>query len=247
MASDTLRAQLIAGVISVRLESSAPGGSGRHPCCTWAVLADLASGVELGARRRFELRRLADLSEIYLRLFLPPEPWQLDQVTGDGELVWTSDPPRSPMCWSPPARRGGVLPVLAQRLSEPARRRHPCCASGETGGTAKLAAAYLPVRAAGSAVRLGAVVWPWPHRPDRSGDCRHRRCVMTYDPCAPEGRGLRTRAAGGDAWNPPDECCQGNRMTTSSVIRRRCVELGRFGQRARRLPHERSRSKAPSR
>ncbi len=91
MAADSLRTQLIAGVVSVRLEAperrqDLPG----DPASTWAVLADLAAGVELGDRRRFELRRIATLSQVYLRLFLPPEPWVLEDATAGDDLVWTS-------------------------------------------------------------------------------------------------------------------------------------------------------------
>lgn len=92
MAADSLRPQLIAGVVSARLEAAELREDlAGDPVSTWAVLADLASGVELGDRRRFELRHTADLSEVYLRLFLPPEPWILEDVSDGGDLVWNSD------------------------------------------------------------------------------------------------------------------------------------------------------------
>lgn len=91
MTVDSLRTQLIAGVVSARLE----GAERREDLAgdlafTWAVLADLAAGVELGSRRRFELRHIANLSQVYLKLFLPPELWVLEDVTDGGDLVWAS-------------------------------------------------------------------------------------------------------------------------------------------------------------
>lgn len=91
MAAGSLRTQLIAGVVSVRVEAPERREDlAGDLVSTWAVLADLAAGVELGDRRRFELRRIADLTEVYLRLFLPPEPWVLEDATAGDDLVWTS-------------------------------------------------------------------------------------------------------------------------------------------------------------
>lgn len=92
MAADSLRPQLIAGVVSARLEAAERREDlAGDPVSTWTALADLATGVELGARRRFELRHISDLSQVYLRLFLPPEPWALAYITDGGDLVWDSD------------------------------------------------------------------------------------------------------------------------------------------------------------
>lgn len=92
MTVDSLRTQLIAGIVSAYLKrADRREDLTGDPVSTWAALADLAAGVEMGSRRRFELRHTADLSQIYLKLFLPPEPWVLADVTDGGDLVWNSD------------------------------------------------------------------------------------------------------------------------------------------------------------